>query len=220
MYYPETQQTHQQWGAINPQQQGAQFGLQGVQQGPGQAAFGQFGQPQQFGNAQQSYGWSQTRQLSQQDVGDVVRQLVPLLPQILAQAQQQPQAAYGWPQQRQLSPQDVTEVVRQILPIVPQIVGLLQGQPQMGQQAYGQQACGQFGAQQHNPFAQQHQNPFAMTPVGLQQGLPQMQAAFGAHANLQQRQLSQQDVNEVVQQLLTVIPQVIGGLQAASQQRI
>ncbi len=233
MYYSETQQQNpQQWGAFAPQhQQGLGFGqgqatlggLQGLQ-GLGQAAFGQ---TQQFGTPQQAYGWAQTRQLSQQDVGDVVRQLVPLLPQILAQAQQQPQAAYGygWSQQRQLSPQDVNEVVRQILPIVPQIVSLLQGQPQMQAAAYGQQQPqqGLFGTQQYNPFGTQQQNPFAIqqtNPFAMQQGMPQMQAAFGGQSIHQQRQLTQQDVSEVVRQLVNVIPQVIGSLQVASQQRI
>src|SRR5207247_11124654 len=59
----------------------------------------------------------QQRQLSQQDVNEVVRQLVPALPQILAQAQNPfggiSYAAYGQAP-RQLSPQDVNEVVRQI----------------------------------------------------------------------------------------------------------
>src|SRR5262249_12100402 len=96
-------------------------------------SFGQFGQSfgQPFGAP--GIGWGQ-RQLSQQDVGDVVRQLVPLLPQILMQAQHAP-AAFGYGAQnqfgqfgRQLTQQDVNEVVRQILPIVPQIVGTLQGQ--------------------------------------------------------------------------------------------
>src|SRR5882757_4297525 len=84
--------------------------------GLGQAAYGQqFGQygGQQFGQPNIGQpntgawglgaGWGtqpawgqQHRQLSQYEVGDVVRQLVPLLPQILAQAQQQPQAAYGY----------------------------------------------------------------------------------------------------------------------------
>jgi hypothetical protein len=61
-------------------------------------------------------------------VSEVVRQLVPALPQILAQAQnpfggqgQNPFGGMGYAAfgqaQRQLSPQDVNEVVRQILPI-------------------------------------------------------------------------------------------------------
>jgi len=113
-----TQDTLQQYGlglgATQPQ-----FGQSIL----GQPAFGSsiFGQPQQ-------QGWGQQRQLSPQDIGEVVRQIVPLLPHILAQAQtQQPfQAAYG---QRQLTPYDVNEVVRQILPVIPQVVGLLQGIP-------------------------------------------------------------------------------------------
>ena len=180
-----------------------QSGNQG-NQGLGQAAFGQQYGPQQFnpqqfnpqmGLGQQAYGgwpqqaWGQQRQLSQQEIGEVVRQLVPILPHILAQAQQaqyQPQAAFG--QQRQLSPQDVNEVVRQILPVLPQIAGILQNQPQ-------------YASQQ----------------------LPQMQAAFGqGGANNQfggqQRQLSQQDVQEVARQLTAVLPQVLGAFQ--NQQRI
>src|SRR5882672_5856746 len=42
----------------------------------------------------QQWGGQQQRQLSQQDVNEVVRQLVPVLPQILAQAQQ-PYGAIG-----------------------------------------------------------------------------------------------------------------------------
>src|SRR5205814_10354900 len=118
--------------------------------GLGQAAYGQpYGghpsigpigynpgvQPQFWGQQQQpQWGGLQQRQLSQQDVSEVVRQLVPALPQILAQAQQ-PHAPFGYAAygqtQRQLSQQDVNEVVRQLLPIVPQIVGMLQGQPQL-----------------------------------------------------------------------------------------
>src|ERR1700726_2543935 len=87
----------QQWGAFNPQI------AQSLGQGLG------FGQ----------------RQLSPYEVSDVVRQLIPLLPSIIAQAQQlQPQAAYGLgggfgavggygQQTRALTQQDVNEVVRQ-----------------------------------------------------------------------------------------------------------
>jgi hypothetical protein len=102
--------------------------------GFGQAAYGQqFGQP----NMGAWGSWGQHRQLSQNEVGDVVRQLVPLLPQLIAQAQQQPQAALGFgggfgqgygQLPKFLTQQDVNEVVRQILPVLPQIVGMLQGQ--------------------------------------------------------------------------------------------
>src|SRR5258706_7010595 len=166
------------------------YGLGGY--GLGQAAYGQQygqygGQPPTgtFGYnpgwaAQPQWGGLQQRQLSQQDVSEVVRQLVPALPQILAQAQS-PYAAIGYAAYgqapRTLSQQDVNEVVRQILPIVPQIVGMLQNQPQLqyaamqggqglgqqglGQQGLGQQGLGQFG--QGNPV----QN------FGAQFGVPQ-----------------------------------------------
>jgi hypothetical protein len=231
------------------------YGLGGY--GLGQPAYGQQygqygGQPtaafgynagwgaQSQGWGQPQWGGQQQRQLSQQDVSEVVRQLVPALPQILAQAQQPQHAAIGYAAYgqapRQLSQQDVNEVVRQLLPIVPQIVGMLQGQPQLqyaamqggqglgqygstqyglgqqgfGQQGLGQQGLGQFG--QGNPL----QN------FGGQFGLPQFQSAFGAPAawGQQQRQLSQQDVADVTRQLIGVIPQVIGNLQAFNQQRM
>jgi hypothetical protein len=148
-------------------------------------------------------------------VSEVVRQLVPALPQILAQAQPQHAAigyaAYGQAP-RTLSQQDVNEVVRQI---VPQIVGMLQNQPQLqyaamqGGQGLGQQGLGQFG--QGNPG----QN------FGAQFGVPQFQSAFGAPAAWgQQRQLTQQDVADVTRQLIGVIPQLIGNLQAFNQQRM
>jgi hypothetical protein len=186
------QQQPQWWG----QQQQPQWGQQ-QPQGFGQQGFGQQG----FGQ-QQPQSWGQQRQLSQQDVSEVVRQLLPALPQILAQAQQ-PHGALGYAAYGQaprlLSQQDVNEVVRQILPIVPQIVGMLQGQPQL------QYAALQGGS---SPFGQQH-------------GGPQFQSAFGASAQAgQQRQLSQQDVAEVTRQLVGLIPQVIGNLQAYNQQRM
>jgi hypothetical protein len=213
----------------------AAYGQQYGQYG-GQPSIGAFGynvgwgaqpQAQAWGQLQQpQWGGQQQRQLSQQDVSEVVRQLVPVLPQILAQAQ--PQAAIGYAAYgqapRQLSQQDVNEVVRQILPIVPQIVGALQGQPQLqyaamqggqgsGQQGFGQQGFGQFG--QGNPA----QN------LGAQFGFggPQMQSAFGAPAAWGQqhhRQLTQQDVSDITRQLIGMIPQVIGNLQAFNQQRM
>lgn len=203
--------------------------------GPGQAAYGQqygqygaqpsvgtFGynagwgaQPQAWSQQQQpQWGGQQQRQLSQQDVSEVVRQLVPALPHILAQAQQ-PHAAIGYAaygqNPRQLSQQDVNEVVRQILPIVPQIVGMLQGQPQLQHAAmHGGSGLGQFG--QGNPA----QN------FGAQFGGPQFQSAFGAPTawGQPQRQLTQQDVADVTRQLIGLIPQVIGNLQAFNQQRM
>jgi hypothetical protein len=232
MVYPETLQQSpynpQNWGNLNTQY-GQPIGAYGAASaglghhfGLGQAAYGQpWGQ---FGNqpfGQQTFGgwnvgapWNyQQRQLSQQDVGDVVRQLVPLLPHLIAQAQTQPQAAYGyggfganpgfnsWGQQgRQLTQQDVNEVVRQILPLMPQIAGALQGQaPYYGQGGqYGLSGIGQaFAGQQ---FGQQ----------GF--GQPYM-AAFGSA----QRQLSQQDASEIARQLVAVIPQVISTLQSNQQ---
>jgi len=152
--------------------------------------------------------------------------LVPALPQILAQAQQSHgaigYAAFGQQAPRQLSQQDVNEVVRQLLPIVPQIAGMLQNQPQLqyaamqGGQGFGQQGLGQFGqgfGQQG--FGQQGLGQFGQgfgTPVGM----PLFQSAYGAQ---QGRQLTQQDVADVTRQLISVIPQVIGNLQAFGQQQ-
>lgn len=189
-------QNPQAWGQINPQiaqALGQAFGGTGQQSGNyglGQAAFGQGGiQGTQFGQGGigpwgQPQGWGGTwqRQLSQQDVGEVVRQLLPLLPQVLSQAQQ-PQAAYGYggfsqgpygQGPRQLTQQDVNEVVRQILPIVPQIVSLLQGQGQHaaaihgggGGYGWGGQTgqsgqSGQFGSFAGGFGQGQGQNPYA-----------------------------------------------------------
>src|SRR5229473_2081057 len=195
---------------------GQQYGQYGGQ--PSTGAFGYNAawgaQPQGWGQQQQpQWGGQQQRQLSQQDVSEVVRQLVPVLPQILAQAQQ-PYAAIGYAAYgqapRQLSQQDVSEVVRQLLPIVPQIVGMLQSQPQLQYAAMqGGLGLGQFG------FGNPAQN------FGAQSGMPQFQSAFGAPGawGQQQRQLTQQDVAEVTRQLIGVIPQVIGNLQAFNQQR-
>jgi hypothetical protein len=206
MAYFDTQQQNpmqnpqQLWALLNPQN------WQGSGYGSGQGAYGQafgaygnqplFGSNPGWGGQPQWWGQHQQRQLSQQDVSEVVRQLLPALPQILAQAQQSTipfgYAAYGQTP-RSLSQQDVTEVVRQILPFVPQIVGTLQGQPQL-----------------------QHQQGL---PFG-QYGLPQFQSAFGSPMWGQpQRQLTQQDVAEITRQLVGVIPQVIGNLQAFNQQR-
>jgi hypothetical protein len=184
-------------------------GFPGTSNGLGQAAYapfaGQFGNPNLGGSMGQT-GWGQPqRQLSPQDVSEVVRQLVPLLPQIIGQAQQ-PQAAFGHygssgQQARTLTSQDVNEVVRQILPVLPQIVGMLQGQ----------------GAQPIAPYG------------GLGAQTPWGQAAFGGHApqlaamgqqqtfGQQQRQLSQQDIAEVARQLAGLIPQVVSHLQGTQQ---
>jgi len=218
------QSPQQQWG-IPPI--GQLLGVPGMN-GLGQAAYGQFGgQMGAQGFGQQNpgagqAGWGQPqRQLSQQDVSEVVRQLVPLLPQLIAQAQQ-PQAAYGQhnpfgQQARTLTPQDVNEVVRQILPILPQIVGMLQGQtanqpmaPFGGlgtQPPWGQAA---FGAP--SPSANWQGQNFGQQAPHL--------AAFGgqqASGGQQQRQLSQQDITEVARQLAGLIPQVVNHLQATQQ---
>src|SRR5882672_6114467 len=181
----------------------AAYGQQYGQYG-GQPSIGGFGhiagwgaQPQWGGQQPQpQWGGPQQRQLSQQDVSEVVRQLVPALPQILAQAQS-PQTAIGYAAYGQaprlLSQQDVNEVVRQILPIVPQIVGMLQGQPQLQYAAmHGGPGLGQFGL--GNPA----QN------FGAQFGGPQFQSAFGAPSawGQPQRQLTQQDVADVTRQLI------------------
>jgi hypothetical protein len=248
----------QQWAQFNPQSAqpyGAWLGAQGAGYGLGQAAygqqFGQFGQhggyggqppigafgynagwgaQPQWSHQQQPQWWGQQqRQLSQHDVNEVVRQLVPALPQILAQAQQPHAlgyAAYGQPYgqgPRMLTPQDVNEVVRQILPIVPQIVGMLQGQPQL-QYAAMHGGAGAWGPGQLGPNIAA-QNPFATAfqqPLSGQYGWPQFQSAFGSpqHWGQQQRHLTQQDVADVTRQLVGLIPQVIGNLQAFNQQRM
>src|SRR5258708_3438420 len=93
-----------QWGFANPPmsqfpgQMAGAAGQQGMGYGLGQAAFGQpygqygygqqLGQPGGWGFGAQPAAWGQPqRPLSQQDVSEVVRQLVPLLPQVFAQAQ-------------------------------------------------------------------------------------------------------------------------------------
>ena len=249
MTYYDTQQQHlnsqQQWAPFNlqtAQPYGGGLNISSPQApggyGLGQAAYGQQygqygGQPSMgvgynpgWGAQPQAQGWGQMqqpqwggqqqRQLSQQDVSEVVRQLVPVLPQILAQTQQ-PHAAIGYAAYgqapRQLSQQDVNEVVRQLLPIVPQIVGTLQGQPQLQYAAMqGGPGLGQFGP--GNPA----QNPGAQFGFGG----PQWQSAFGAPATWgqHQRQLTQQDVSDITRELIGVIPQVIGNLQAFNQQRM
>jgi hypothetical protein len=238
MFNPQHAQ-HLGWAMGGPSLQGiaqAAYGQQPYGQSFGQP-FGPFGYGQQYGFGQpaigafgQQYGWGgqpqwwgqggqHQRQLSPQDVSEVVRQLVPALPHILAQAQQ-PQlgyAAYGQFGQygqgaRMLTQQDVHEVVRQILPILPQIVGALQGQPHL-------QHAAMYGSQW--PLAASWQQPFGQQLGQFgQYGMPQFQAAFGGGLGWgQQRQLTQQDVAEVTRQLVGLIPQVIGNLQALNQQQ-
>src|SRR5260221_13685313 len=106
MAYQEMQQqtplqNPQHWGVYGYGQPQGGLGIQGVGYGLGQAAYGQFGQPNigawgQGGWGGGQAGWGQ-RQLSQQDGGEAVRQLVPLPPVGLAQAQQPPpMAAFGY----------------------------------------------------------------------------------------------------------------------------
>lgn len=211
-----------QLGLLNPQL-GQAFGqfIGGQPNGLGLAAYGSpYGPYGQFGQSNLGYWGGQPawgapqRQLSPQDVGDVVRQLVPLLPHIIAQAQQ-PLAAIGYgPQARMLTQHDVNEVVRQILPIVPQIVGALQGQGQFGPGAYfggfgpqgtlGQAAFGQgFGTP--NPF-----NPWQMAQQPLYGQQFAAPAAYGTGQawGQAQRQLTHHDVAEVARQLASLIPQL------------
>lgn len=223
-------------GIMNYGQSFGGLGIQSMGYGPGQAAYGHpYGQFGQFGAG----AWGQ-RHLSQQDVGEVVRQLVPMLPQMLAQAQQ-PLAAYGYgggygasmQGPRMLTQNDVNEVVRQILPIVPQIVGALQGQwphqgPHQPAAMYGGIGYGGIGGHGGlSPIGQSFGQPFQTQPFGQfpianmgQMGLPPFQSAYGgAQGWGQQRHLTQQDVGEVVRQLTAAIPQVISNLQAFNQQR-
>ena len=222
IYQQSSWQNPTQWSG-NPQNPGQNPGMNpGMNLGFGQAAYGPQSGP--YGTGQFGGAWGQ-RQLSPLDVSEVVRQIVPLLPQVLAQSQQ-PLAAFGYGySQRQLSPQDINEVVRQLLPILPQIVGAIQqGQSPMhmaavyggfGQQGFGQSLGWQnpYGHQQHHGlgFGQQ----FGPQAQFGQFGSP-FQAAFGGGMQ-GQRQLSPQDVNEVVRQLVSAIPQVIGNLQAYGQ---
>lgn len=140
-----------QWSAFSNPQPWAGLGQGSISQGAfGQGAFGT-----SFGGAPYAAGnWAAPqRQLTQQDVGAILQQIVPVLPQIIAQAQQNqqyqqyhPMAAYGGGfgfNQRSLSPQDVSEVVRQILPMIPQV---LQSAQQQGAQAgFGWPTLGQAG---------------------------------------------------------------------------
>ena len=214
----------QQYSTQNPQQQTAylqqlaQAVLQqahhqsGAGQGwIGQGAYGQsgyaFGGP---GQANLGFGMGVgQRQLTQHDVSSILQQIAPILPQIIAQAQLQqsmPQAAFGGGfglQQRTLSPQDVNEVVRQILPVIPQLLQSMQGQNWQG--GFGQTGLGQNGG-----FGQWSQGwgQAAYGPTQPANPTPQNGS----------RQLSQQDVNEVVRQLAEVLPSAIAG-QPMAQQR-
>jgi hypothetical protein len=236
----------QAWGAGPQAAQYGQFGWYN-NNGLGQSAFGygpNFGGGQGWGQifGGQYGGQGQQRQLSHQDVGEVVRQLLPILPQVIAQAQQ-PQAAFGQgggyggnfsaaygSSGRNLSQQDVNEVVRQILPVIPQIVGLLQQQGQQGHQGYanavfgGNQGQGWNNQGQHNQggYGFGNQNPSQHSLFGQNQSNgfgPFGQAAFGGNqGGYGQRQLNQAEVGEIVRQLTAALPQVIANLQAINQQ--
>lgn len=254
-YQANPWQNPQGWGQANPLHALLQNVLgQGGGQGIGQAAFGQGGYGSPFGQAawggqgqwgQSGWGqgpwggagWGQ-RQLSHHDIGEVVRQLLPLLPHVVAQAQQ-PQAAFGYggfgqggfgqggfgygpfgQGQRQLSQQDIGEVVRHILPILPQVVSALQGQ----QGPYAAAVYGNYGwpGQGHSPFGQYGlgqgggQGGWGFGQQGGQFG--PLQAAFGRGQGYGP-QFNQADIGEVVRQLTAVIPQVIANLQQAQQQQ-
>lgn len=184
--------------------------------GLGQSAFGygpNFGGQgwgQNFGGQNFGGQFGGQRQLSHHDVGEVVRQLMPILPQVIAQAQQS-QAAFGQGgygagfgaayggAARNLSQQDVNEVVRQILPVIPQIVGLLQQQGQQGSYANAVYGGGQglnnlgWGNQgwnnqgwnnpgQHNQgaYGYGNQNPYQLSLFGQNQ--PNAFGPFGQAA--------------------------------------
>jgi hypothetical protein len=120
---------------------------------------------------------------------------------------------------------------------VPQIAAALQNNVPIAAAAMyggGQQGWG------HNPYAQNPQAIFAaQNPLAQllqqqpnwQQGSPQQgfqpvfQSAFGQQGWNQQgwnqqRNLTQNDVNEVVRQLVSIIPQAIANLQSLNQQRV
>ena len=116
--------------------------------------------------------------VTQQEVSNALQQIAPILPQIIAQAQQQnhmqqPMAAFGGGygfNQRSLSQQDVNEVVRQILPIVPQLLQQQQGYGQggFGQQGLGWQGQSAYGNPQQNtgPFGQHTSASAPAKPAG------------------------------------------------------
>ena len=92
---------------------------------------------------------------------------------------------------------------------------MLQSQPQM------QHAAMHGGLGLGQQFAGLGQQASPMQGWGQQFGAPQFQAAFGGAAGFgQHRQLTQQDVADITRQLIGVIPQVIGNLQAYGQQRM
>lgn len=183
-------------------QQLAQALQQTQQGGLGQGQFGQgaYGQGAFGQNTSSGQTWGGQRQFTQQEVSNALQQIAPILPQIIAQAQQQnqmqqPMAAFGGGygfNQRSLSPQDVNEVVRQILPIVPQLLQQQQSYGGGGQGGFGQQGPGWQGQGAYGMATQQNSGP------------------FGQHQHSHQRQLSPQDVNEIARQLAEVIPLAYG----------
>jgi hypothetical protein len=197
---------HQQWGAL-----GSTMFNPAMSQ-----AFGQpYGQVGQFGQLAHSASWPTWG-------------MQPASQPIAPQSWQQP-----W-QQRQFTPQDLGDVVRLLVPLLPQI--LAQAQPAIAAIHAGYGAFGLQNPFAQNPFAQNPwaqatfagQNPFApmVIPQLLQQqpfgqpGWPQVQSAFGGTPNWSQRTLTPNDVNDVVRQLVTIIPQAIGNLQTLNQQRV
>jgi len=196
--------------ALSQNQQGGGqggYGQGGLGQGAfGQGAFGQgglgqgaFGQQGGFGQGGQS-GWGQQRQLTPMDVSAILQQIAPVLPQIVAQAQQayQPLAAFGggqqygglggqFGQQRNLAHHEVSEIVRQILPAILQATQ--QQQNPFGGQGQGSVwGMGAFGQSQQNPW--QQQNPFQQ---------------WGSHQQGQHRQIGQQDVQEIARQVVEAV---------------
>ncbi|HEY1943483.1 MAG TPA: hypothetical protein VGH40_15325 [Roseiarcus sp.] len=186
------------FGQSAPQPQG-QFG----QAAMGQGAYGAFGNPM-GGQSAAGGGWgAPQRQLSQQDVSNILQQIAPVLPQIIAQAQQnqyQPMAAYGggFGGQRSLSPQDVSEVVRQILPIIPQLVQSMQQQG--GQMGLGQLGLGQMGLGQGGQGMSGHGWQGQAAYGGVQQ------TPFQQQQPISQR-LTHHDVHDIVRQLSDLIQQ-------------
>ncbi len=170
----------------------------------GQGAYGGLGNPLGGGPSATGWGWgAPQRQLSQQDVSAILQQIAPVLPQIIAQAQQhqyQPMAAYGggFGAQRTLSQQDVSEIVRQILPVIPQ---LMQSAQQGGAWGLAQTGLGQFGGLGMPGQGWQGQPAYGL---GQQNPFQQFQ---------QPRQLTQHDVNEIARQLSEVVQQAYGGQQ-------
>jgi len=197
--------------ALSQNQQGGGqggYGQGGLGQGAfGQGAFGQgglgqgaFGQQGGFGQGGQS-GWGQQRQLTPMDVSAILQQIAPVLPQIVAQAQQayQPLAAFGggqqygglggqFGQQRNLAHHEVSEIVRQILPAILQATQQQQQNPFGGQGQGSVWGMGAFGQSQQNPW--QQQNPFQQ---------------WGSHQQGQHRQIGQQDVQEIARQVVEAV---------------